>query len=222
MHHPQSARASETARVLARSLAVLVLLAALRIPLVTAPAVVAAAAATPRSPTSQSVEPPFGHRLDARMSTLFEDIIHDSLPAADRLFFPESAYVAMKTGLIASPATDYRDRLAAFYRLDLLAYHDYILARGPATFLGVNAASRDAQWIKPGWCENSIGYWHVPGVRLVYRQRNGVRSVAVASLISWHGVWYVVHLGPNPRPQNVGTVDAPAPGRGVAGPAGGC
>ena len=219
MHHPQSATATETARVLALTLAVLVVLAALRVPFVTAPA---AAAATPRSPTAQSVEPPFGHSLDVRMSNLFEDIIHDSLPPANHLFFPESAYVAMKTGRIASPATDYRDRLVAFYRLDLLAYHDYILARGPATFLGVNAASRDAQWIRPGWCENSIGYWHVPGVRLVYRQRNVVRSVAVASLISWRGVWYVVHLGPNPRPRNVGTVDAPAPGRGVAGPAGGC
>ena len=79
-----------------------------------------------------------------------------------------------------------------------------------------------AAWIAPGSCENSIGYWHLPGVRLVYSSQHVVRSVAVASLISWHGVWYVVHLGPNPRPVNVGTVDAPGLGRGVAGPAGGC
>ena len=58
--------------------------------------------------------------------------------------------------------------------------------------------------------------------RLVYSVKHVVRSVAVASLISWHGVWYVVHLGPNPRPLNIGTVDAPSVGRGVAGPAGGC
>ncbi|MBW4029601.1 MAG: hypothetical protein HIU57_02840 [Acidobacteria bacterium] len=187
------------------------------------PAVPAAtAAAAPRPPTAQSVEPPFGQNLDQRMSLLFHDIVVGSLPRAATLFFPKSAYIAMKTGRIASPSSDYEGRLAAFFRLDVAAYRAAILAHGPVTFLGVNAAARDAQWIRPGWCENSIGYWHEPGVRLVYRHVHVIRSVAVASLISWRGVWYVVHLGPNPRPRNVGTVDSPALGRGVAGPAGGC
>lgn len=179
-------------------------------------------AATTRGPIAQSVEPSFGRSLDQRMSILFHDIVTGSLTRADELFFPESAYVAMKTGRIPFPSADYRDRLAAFFRLDLVAYRAHILAHGPVTFLGVNALASDAQWIRPGWCENSIGYWHVPGVRMVYRQGRAVRSVAVASLISWRGVWYVVHLGPNPRPRDIGTVDAPALGRGVAGPAGGC
>jgi hypothetical protein len=176
----------------------------------------------PRATVSQNVEPPFGRSLEGRMAALFADINRGPFTSAARLYFPESAYVAMKTGRIPSPATDYRDRLAAFYRLDLLAYRDYIRADGPATFLGINASATDAQWIRPGWCENSIGYWHVAGVRLVYRQGRVVRSVGVASLISWRGVWYVVHLGPNPRPRDVGTVDSPAQGRGIAGPAGGC
>lgn len=174
------------------------------------------------SATPQGTEPAFGLPLSARMATLFRDITLGSWTLGERLFFPESAYVAMKTGRIADPASDYVDRLVAFYRLDLTTYHDYLLARGPVAFVGVNANPREAVWIRPGWCENSIGYWHVPGVRLVYRQRGVVRSVGVASLISWHGVWYVVHLGPNPRAHNVGTVDAPAAGRGIAGPAGGC
>ena len=67
-----------------------------------------------------------------------------------------------------------------------------------------------------------IGYWHVPGVRLVFQRGHQVVSVAVASLISWRGVWYVVHLGPNPRPANVGTVDNYRVGPGTPGPAGGC
>jgi hypothetical protein len=156
------------------------------------------------------------------MSTLFHDIALDSLSRAEKVFFPESAYVDMKTRQIPSPATDYVDRLIGFLRLDLAAYHTTLFSHGPSTFLGVNVNPADATWIHPGWCENSIGYWHVPGVRLVYRQNRVVRSVAVASLISWQGVWYVVHLGPNPRARDVGTVDAPALGRGVPGPAGGC
>ena len=179
-------------------------------------------AAAPRHPPAQTVEPPFGPDLTRRMAVLFHDIVGDSLASATRLFFPESAYVAMKTGRIAAPASDYQFRLIAFFRLDLAAYRTHVLASGPATFIGVNANPRDAQWIEPGWCENSIGYWYLPRVRLVYRNKGVIRSVAVASLISWHGVWYVVHLGPNPRPRNVGTVDLPALGRGVAGPAGGC
>jgi len=163
-----------------------------------------------------------GASLTSRMSTLFHDIALNSLLHGEKLFFPESAYVTMKTGQIPYPASDYVTRLIGFYRLDLTAYRSYLLSRGPATFLGINVNRADAAWIRPGWCESTIGYWHVPGVRLVYRQRGVVRSVAVASLISWHGVWYVVHLGPNPRPRNVGTVDLPSLGRGVAGPAGGC
>ena len=41
-------------------------------------------------------------------------------------------------------------------------------------------------------------------------------------MISWRGEWYVVHLGPNPRPTNTGTVDMPALGPGTPGSAGGC
>ena len=180
------------------------------------------AGAAPRHAPAQNVEPPFGLNLTRRMAALFHDIVGNAPASAARLFFPESAYVAMKSGRIPAPASDYQLRLVAFFRLDLAAYHWYVLASGPATFIGVNANPRDAQWIEPGWCENSIGYWYLPRARLVYRTKGVIRSVAVASLISWHGVWYVVHLGPNPRPRNVGTVDLPALGRGVAGPAGGC
>jgi hypothetical protein len=91
-----------------------------------------------------------------------------------------------------------------------------------ARLLAVNASAADAEWIAPGSCENLIGYWHLPGVRFVYRAGGVVKSFAVASLISWRGVWYVVHLGPNPRPVNVGTVDQPAVGPGLPGPGGGC
>ena len=169
-----------------------------------------------------SVEPSFGPPLNMRMASLFHDLQLNSLALSERLFFPESAYVSMKRGQIPSPPSDYVNRLIGFLRLDLNAYHSFIFARGRVTYLGTNVNPSYATWVRPGWCENSIGYWHVPGVRLVYSVNGVVRSVAVASLISWRGIWYVVHLGPNPRPRDVGTVDAPRLGRGVAGPAGGC
>lgn len=180
------------------------------------------ATATTSSGVAQNVEPSLGAPLTLRMSTLFRAIATASVATAAPLFFPQSAYVAMKTGQIPAPATDYHDRLLAFYRLDLATYHQRLDPRATATFIGVNVSGTRAGWIPAGDCENSIGYWHVPGVRLVYRLDGVVRSVAVDSLISWRGVWYVVHLGPNPRPENVGTLDAPASGSGAAGPPGGC
>jgi len=139
-----------------------------------------------------------------------------------KTFFPEAAYVQMKTGEIPAPSRDYVDRLLAFYRLDIVAYHQKLIGSTGATFLRVNANAHLAQWIPPGACENRLGYWHVPRVRLVWEKSHHVVSVAVASLISWRGVWYVVHLGPNPRPTDVGTVDDYESGPGVAGPGGGC
>lgn len=138
-----------------------------------------------------------------------------SLPA----FFPESAYLQLKTGILPDPASDYADRLVAFYRLDVAAYHQALVGAGS---FSVVADPSMAAWIAPGTCENRFGYWHLPGVRLVTSIGGQTQSVGVASLISWRGTWYVVHLGPNPRPTNVGTVDAPATGPGTPGPAGGC
>ena len=169
------------------------------------------------------VEPAFGAPLEAQMQTLWSAIVAGSTTAALPAFFPRSAYLQMKTGVLADPDTDYTARLQAFYALDVAAYHQ---ALGPgaasATLVDVADAPADAAWIGPGQCENTIGYWHLPGVRLVYQEGSTVSSFAVDSLISWRGVWYVVHLGPNPRPENVGTVDDPEAGPGTPGPAGGC
>jgi hypothetical protein len=156
------------------------------------------------------------------MAALFRAIATDNPERVRGLFFPEAAYVTMKTGRIPAPASDWTDRLWAFFVLDVGAYHRQLLGHGAAHFVRVVVNPAYANWIPTGVCENGYGYWHEPGVRLVYVQRGVVRSFAVDSLISWHNTWFVVHLGPNPRPLNVGTVDDPALGPGVAGPAGGC
>ena len=41
-------------------------------------------------------------------------------------------------------------------------------------------------------------------------------------MISWRGVWYVVHLGSVLRPAAVGTVDDPAAGAGYSAPSSTC
>ncbi|HVC13245.1 MAG TPA: hypothetical protein VND62_00120 [Acidimicrobiales bacterium] len=173
----------------------------------------------PQTPT----EPPVGSPLQGRLAPLWAAIVSGSSAGARGEFFPKSAYLAMKTGVIPTPASDYADRLVAFYTLDLGAYHAALgSGAAGAQLVGVDADPSYAAWIPSGACENLIGYWHLPGVRIVYRENGQVRSFAVASLISWRGVWYVVHLGPNPRPENVGTVDLPATGPGIPGPPGGC
>jgi hypothetical protein len=146
----------------------------------------------------------------------------DSLVEARALYFPETVYVRMKTGILSSPATDFVDRLWAFYRLDLAAYHAHLGKGGlGAELLSVNPLAHSATWISPGVCENHFGYWHIANVRIVYRE-GSVRSFAIASLISWRSQWYVIHLGPNPRPVDVGTVALAANGPGHPGPGGGC
>ena len=170
-----------------------------------------------------STEPSTGAPLTAQMATLFHAIQTDSHTEAMSVFFPKSAYLQMKTGMLADPSADYESRLVGFYDLDLAAYNQQLGAAPSSTRLTqvlVNPA--DASWISPGSCENKVGYWHLPGVRLVYLSGGTTYSFRVASLISWRDSWYVVHLGPNPRPSNVGTVDDPQTGPGTPGPPGGC
>jgi hypothetical protein len=133
-------------------------------------------------------------------------------------FFPETAYVRVKA--VGNPESDWNTRLWHDFELDVAAAHRVVGSR--ARLLRVQMApSSEAAWILPGNCYNRIGYWHVNGVRLVYDAGGRERSIGIASLISWRGVWYVVHFGGVVRPA-VGLVDDPEIGPGVPGPAGGC
>lgn len=133
-------------------------------------------------------------------------------------FFPVTAYVQVKA--IASPATDWQHRLWDEFTLDVGAVH--ALLGKNAKLVRVIVPTGYAAWVNPGACYNSIGYWHVPGARVVYRQDGQLRSFGIASLISWRGVWYVVHFGAVTRSGDGGEVDNPAAGTGSPGPPGGC
>jgi hypothetical protein len=137
-----------------------------------------------------------------------------ALPA----FFPRAAYQKLKA--IYGPTADWDDRLWYDFTLDVGAAHRVV--DPGARLVRVIVAGDDAAWVYPGICANSIGYWHVSGARLVYREHGQERSLGIASLISWRGVWYVVHLGAVLRSAVTGIVDDPEIGPGVPGPAGGC
>ena len=133
-------------------------------------------------------------------------------------FFPVAAYQQVKAE--PYPAADWQDRLWYDFVLDVRAAHR-LLGSG-ATLDRVIVPRTYAVWVYPGSCYNRVGYWHAPGARVVYREHGRERSFGIASLISWRGVWYVVHLGAVQRTAATGIVDQPAVGPGVPGPPGGC
>jgi hypothetical protein len=138
----------------------------------------------------------------------------DALPA----FFPEKAYEQVKA--IGDPEADWQGRLWYDFTLDLAAAHK--LVPPAATLVKVIVPAQYEQWVGVGACYNRVGYWNVPGARVVYRAGGVTRSFGIASFISWRGDWYLVHLGAEVRSGAYGIVDDPEAGDGVPGPPGGC
>jgi hypothetical protein len=128
------------------------------------------------------------------------------------------AYEQVKA--IADPAEDWQGRLWYDFALDVAAVRPLIGEN--AKLLRVDVPVQYAVWVPPGACYNNIGYWHVPGSRVVYEQGGVTRSFGIASFISWRGDWYLIHLGALIRAAAVGMVDDPELGPGVPGPPGGC
>ncbi len=168
-----------------------------------------------------AAEPSATTGVEAALRPVWQAIVHNDPTAAHAAFFPRSAYLRMKAGEIRDPSSDYAGRLLGMFDQDIGAYAS--TSWGATRPVRPSWPSRPIPVTRPGYrpgtCKNSIGYWHLPGARFVYRAHGRVRSFAVASLISWRGAWYVVHLGPNPRAFPVGSVDLPERGRGDSGAA---
>lgn len=147
-------------------------------------------------------------RFLSGVNALWQGIVDDNPQEAMPFFFPESAYLQVKA--ISNPAADYKNRLIGFYTLDIHAAHRLLGADAKsAKLVGVTVPAGQAQWILPGGEQNKLSYYRVYGSRLTYTVGGRTRSFGLFSLISWRGTWYVVHLGPNPRPKPVGTVYQP-------------
>lgn len=155
------------------------------------------------------------------MASLWRGITSGSLAPAMAAFFPEDAYDRLKA--IASASSDWHDRLVHDYALDIHAAHA-LLGRdaAKARLITVNVNSSYGHWVPTGVCYNDIGYYEMPNARIVYREDGQTRSVGIASMISWRGVWYVVHLGAVLRVGDSGEVDEPASGPGTSAYSGTC
>jgi hypothetical protein len=140
-----------------------------------------------------------------------------ALPA----FFPEAAYIQLKA--IADAQADYQARLIGRFQADISAAHA-LLGGGArsARLIAVRVPAGYAHWVPLGSCYNRVGYWETPNSRIVYRENGQVRSFGIASLISWRGVWYVVHLGAVLRTGTGGMVDDPSTGPGYSAPSSTC
>ncbi len=157
----------------------------------------------------------------AEMQALWAAVRADRPALGLPAFFPAGAYVQVKT--IYAARQDWQARLVGEFGLDVGAAHA-LLGPHPATahLLGVSVPAADAHWIPPGVCANGVGYYEVPNARMVYRQAGAVHSFGIASMISWRGWWYVVHLGAILRQTSGGEVDAPSAGPGVSVPSSTC
>ena len=155
------------------------------------------------------------------MAALWRGVRDDSVKAARAAFFPEGAYVQVKA--IGDPRGDYVNRLLLEYRLDLAAAQG-LLGAAPrrARLIQVEVPRQYAHWVAPGACYNRIGYYEMPNSRVVYRDGRQVRSFGIASMISWRGVWYVIHLGAVIRPGEVEELDNPSLGPGASVPSSTC
>jgi hypothetical protein len=171
----------------------------------------------------QTRELPSSHTrsFHAEMQDLWAAVLTGRTGAAGSAFFPQTAYAQLKS--IGDAAADWQDRLYADYRLDIAAAHALLSAPYASTdLIGVSVPGEYAHWVDPGVCENRIGYYEVPNARMIYREHGEVRSFGVASMISWRGRWYVIHLGFEGKLSIGGRVDAPSVGVGVSAPSSAC
>lgn len=152
-------------------------------------------------------------QFQVEMSALWQAVVTGSAGTAHPAYFPESAYVQLKR--IAAPQSDYIDRLLTEFDADVLAAHAVLGVGAPdAQLIGVDVPAQYGHWIPAGVCDNGVGYYEVANSRVVYRKDGQTRSFGIASLISWRGVWYVVHLGAILRSSGQGVVEDPEVGPG--------
>lgn len=170
----------------------------------------------PQTDALPSVSTP---QFNAEMADLWQGVATGTVGPALPAFFPEGAYLQVKA--IGDAGSDWQYRLVGEYQQDILAAH-VLLGGSPAHLLSVSVPTRYAHWVPPDVCYNRVGYYEVPNSRVIYEVNGQTRSFGIASMISWRGVWYVVHLGAVLRSSSGGVVDQPAVGAGVSEPSSTC
>lgn len=125
----------------------------------------------------------------ARIADLWRAIVTGDPAVAAPAFFPLSAYIQVKG--ISDPVHDYQTRLIPDYDQDIATLHSEIPPS--ATFTSVSVPNA-AEWILPGVEYNKGSYWRVYGTRVDFSVGGQTHYFTIASMISWRGQWYLVHL----------------------------
>ena len=132
-----------------------------------------------------ATDPAFHQRISDLWSAILSGDPATALPA----FFPLGAYIQVKA--ISDPEHDYQTRLIADFERDIMSLHAQV---GPSATFGSVSVPGTGRWIVPGVEYNKGSYWRVYGARVIYYVSGQARYFTIASMISWRGEWYVVHL----------------------------
>jgi hypothetical protein len=131
--------------------------------------------------------------FQSRIQDLVRAVAGGNVAEAAPSFFPLSAYIQVKA--ISDPVHDYQTRLIVNFDQDIMALHSSAGATGGVPSVRSVQVPATAQWILPGVEYNKGSYWRVYGTTVTYELAGVVHSFSIASMISWRGQWYVVHLG---------------------------
>jgi hypothetical protein len=127
------------------------------------------------------------------VTALWAAIVNGDPERGRTCFFPLSAYLQVKA--VRDPARDFTRRLLTAYTRDIRTLHTRL---GPgaarARLLRLEVPETRIRWVDPGQEWNRLGYYRVYGAKLVYEIDGRAQVIPIASLISWRGEWYVVHL----------------------------
>ena len=140
-------------------------------------------------PQTAQLPSPTDPAFQQRISDLWSAILSGEPAKALPAFFPLGAYIQVKA--ISDPEHDYQTRLIADFERDIMSLHAQV---GPSATFGSVSVPGTARWIVPGVEYNKGSYWRVYGTRVTYDVSGQARSFIIASMISWRGEWYVVHL----------------------------
>jgi hypothetical protein len=130
--------------------------------------------------------------FQAGLAGFWQGIVSDDPTPAMPFFFPLAAYLQVKA--ISNPAGDWQQRLVGAYQRDIQTLHANLgAAASSAQFTGIDVPAT-AQWVLPGAEYNKGPYWRVYGAQVHYTVGGRAGSFTIASMISWRGRWYIVHL----------------------------
>ena len=131
-------------------------------------------------------------QFQAGLAGFWQAIVTDDPSPAMPFFFPLSAYLQVKA--ITNPAGDWLQRLVSAYQSDIRSLHASLgAAASTAQLTGIDVPNT-AQWVLPGAEYNKLPYWRVYSAQVHYTVAGHAGAFTIASMISWRGHWYIVHL----------------------------